>query len=89
MEALCVTWREKGHVMVTVKARVAKQRLKMPRLELFAGQMAVNSVDNVRRALDGFAVNAIHCLLDSTVALHWIRSGREYQQFVAYHLRKI
>ena len=47
----------KGQVMVTAEACLGKYRLTIPRLELFAGHMAVNSVDNVRRALDVFAVN--------------------------------
>ena len=75
--------------LVAVKARLAKQWLTIPRLELVAGQMAVNLVDNVRRALAGFPVASVCCWLDSTVALHWIRGGGEYRQFVANRVRKI
>ena len=75
--------------LVAAKERLAKQRLTIPRLELVAGHMAVNLVDNVRRALAGFPVASVCCWLDSTVALHWIRGGGEYRQFVANRVRKI
>ena len=75
--------------LVAAKARLAKQRLTIPRLELVAGHMAVNLVDNVRRALAGFPVTSVCCWLDSTVALHWIRGSGEYRQFVANRVRKI
>ena len=75
--------------LVAAKARLAKQRLTIPRLELVAGHMAANSVDNVRRALDGFPVVSVYCWLDSTVALHWIQGSGEYRQFVANRVRKI
>ena len=52
------------------KRAFAKQRLTIPRLELVAGHMAVNSVDNIRHILDGFSVTSVHCWLDSSVALH-------------------
>ena len=75
--------------LVTAKARLAKQGLTIPRLELVAGHMATNLVDNVRCALEGFPVASVRCWLDSTVALHWIRGGGEYRQFVANRVRKI
>ena len=75
--------------LVTAKARLAKQRLTIPRLELVAGHMAVNLADNVRCALTGFPVTSVHCWLDSTVALHWIQGDGEYRQFVANRVRKI
>ena len=75
--------------LVAAKARLAKQRLTIPRLELVAGHMAANSVDNIRRALDGFPIVSVYCWLDSTVALHWIRGSGEYRQFVANRARKI
>ena len=73
--------------LVAAKVRLAKQRL--TRLELVAGHMAVNTVDNIRYALDGFPVTSVHCWLDSSVALHWIRGNGEYGQFVANHMNKI
>ena len=75
--------------LVAAKARLAKQRLTIPRLELVAGHMAVNSVDNIRHALDGSPVTPVHCWLDSSVALHWIRGNGEYRQFVANRVKKI
>ena len=65
------------------KARLAKQRLTIPRLVLVVGHMAINRVDNISCALDGFPVTSVHCWLDSSVALHWIRSDGEYKQLVA------
>ena len=75
--------------LVAAKSRLAKQGLTIPRLELVSGHMGSNAVDNVRRALEGFPVTATYCWLDSTVALHWIRGGGEYRQFVANQVRKI
>ena len=51
--------------------------------------MVVNSVDNIRRVLDGFPVTSVHCCLDSSVALHWIRGNGEYRQFVANRVKTI
>ena len=48
--------------LVTAKARLAKQRLTIPRLELVAGHMAVNSVDDFSHAaLDGFPLTSVQC----------------------------
>lgn len=59
--------------LVTAKARLAKQGLTIPRRELVSGHMAVNLLSNVQDALQGFPVSSLHCWLDSSVALHWIR----------------
>ncbi len=69
--------------LVSAKARLAKQGLTIPRLELVSAHMASNLVDNVRKALDGFPVQETYCWLDSTVSLHWIKGGGEHKQFVA------
>ena len=74
--------------IVAGKARLAKQGLTIPRLELVAAHMATNLVWNVQEALKGFPVTSVHGWLDSTVALHWIKGG-EYKQFVANRVRKI
>jgi hypothetical protein len=47
------------------------------------------SVSNVRTALSGYPVRAVFGWLDSLVALHWIKGGRTYKQFVSYRVRKI
>ena len=75
--------------IVAAKARLAKQGLTIPRLELVACHMAANLATNVREALDGYPVNHVHCWSDSTVALHWIRGEGEYKQFVHNRVRKI
>lgn len=75
--------------LVTAKARLAKQGLTIPRLELVAGHMAVNLLTNVHDALTGYPVKSLNAWLDSTVALHWIRGAGEYKQFVGNRVRKI
>ena len=50
--------------------------------------MAVNLVTNVQKALRTDPVG-IHCWLDSTVALYWIKGKGEYRQFVANRVHKI
>ena len=75
--------------LVTAKARLAKQGLTIPRLELVSGRMAVNLITNTRDALEGFPVRELYCWLDSTVALHWIRGAGDYKQFVGNRVSKI
>ncbi|KAK3727323.1 hypothetical protein QZH41_006278 [Actinostola sp. cb2023] len=75
--------------LVAAKARLAKQGLTIPRLELVSGHMAVNLITNTRDALKGFPVGELQCWLDSTVALHWIRGAGEYKQFVSNRAHKI
>ena len=75
--------------LLAAKARLAKEQLTIPRLELVAGHMAVNSVDNIRHTLDGFPVTSLHCWHDSSVALHWICGNGEYRQFMANRVKKI
>ena len=75
--------------LVAAKARLAKQGLTIPRLELVAGHMAVNLLTNVHDALTGYLVKSLNAWLDSTVALHWIRGDSEYKQFVGNRVQKI
>lgn len=75
--------------LVAAKARLAKQGLTIPRLELVSAHMATNLIHNVRRALEGFPVKQSFGWLDSTVALHWVKGGGEYKQFVMNRVRKI
>ena len=75
--------------LVTAKSRLAKKGLTIPRLELVSGHMAANLVNNVKEALQGFPVESVHCWLDSSVALHWIKGGGDYKQFVRNRVRKI
>ncbi len=74
--------------LVCAKSRLAKRNLTIPRLELVAGHMAVNLVDNVQLAIDLCPVS-VHCWLDSTVALYWIKGHGEYRQFVSNRVHKI
>lgn len=75
--------------LVAARARLSKRGLTIPRLELVSGHMAVNLLVNVASALDGFPLTEKYCWLDSTVALHWIRSPGTYKQFVSNRVEKI
>ena len=75
--------------IVAAKARLAKQGLTIPRLELVASHMATNLANNVKEALEGCPVDQVYCWSDSTVALHWIRGEGDYKQFVHNRVRKI
>ena len=75
--------------LVAAKARLAKQGLTIPRLELVAGHMAANLASNIREALEEFPVDHVHCWLDSTEAVHWIRREGDYKQFVQNRVHKI
>ncbi|XP_046841821.1 uncharacterized protein LOC124435934 [Xenia sp. Carnegie-2017] len=75
--------------IITAKARLAKQGITIPRLELVSAHMACNIVDNVRKVLSEFPVEGTYAWLDSSVALHWIKGGGEYKQFVANRVQKI
>ena len=78
-----------GQELLTAKARIAKKGLTIPRLELVAGHMAANVVDNVKRVLQGYPVRKVYGWLDSSVALHWIRGESRYKQFVSNRVAKI
>lgn len=51
--------------------------------------MAVNLLTNVHDALTGYPVKSLNASFDSAVALHWIRDGSEYKQFVGNRVRKM
>ena len=75
--------------LVYVKSRrIAKRNLTITRLELIAGNMAVNFVTNVEVTLNNHQVE-MHCWLYSTVALYWIKGKGNYRQFVANRAQKI
>ena len=67
--------------IVAAKARLAKQGLTIPRLELVACHIATNLATNVREALEGYPVDQVYC---------WSvgREG-EYKQFVHNWVCKI
>ena len=75
--------------LVATKARLAKQGLTIPRLELVSAHMATNVINNVRCALEGFPVKQSFGWLDSTVALHLVKGGGEHKQFVMNRVKKI
>lgn len=74
---------------MAAKARLAKQGLTIPRLELISAHMATNLVVNVHNALNNVPAPNVYGWLDSTVALHWIKGNGQYKQFVANHVNKI
>ena len=75
--------------LVVARARLAKNGLTIPRLELVAAHMVVNLLANVEDALTGFPVKSRRAWTDSSVVLHWIRGAGEYKQFVGNRVRKI
>ena len=74
--------------LVAAKARLAKQDLTIPRLELVSAHMATNLVSNVKKTIDDVSVISVFGWLDSTVALQWLRGAGEYKQFVANRVKK-
>lgn len=80
---------ETSQELVVAKARLSKKGLTIPRLELVAGHMSANLVNNVKQALVDLPVREVYGWLDSTVALHWIRGNGEYKQFVHNRVKKI
>ncbi len=80
---------ETSQELLTAKARIAKKGLTIPRLELVAGHMAANLVENVRRVLTGYPVRKVYGWLDSSVALHWIKGENKYKQFVSNRVASI
>ena len=74
--------------LVAAKARLSKQGLIIPRLELVSGNMAMNVILNAKEASEGFPVGGVYWL-DSNVTLHWIKGGGNYNQFVANRVHKI
>ncbi|KAK3737964.1 hypothetical protein QZH41_000764 [Actinostola sp. cb2023] len=75
--------------LVAARARLAKQGLTIPRLELVAAHMAVNLLTNVRDAISWLPVQSMYGWLDSTMALYWITGDGDYKQFVGNRVRKI
>ena len=51
--------------------------------------MAANLITNVRNALVGFQLKQSYGWLDSSVALHWIKGGGKYKQFIENGVKKI
>ena len=71
---VCATARQPSGVsqgLVTAKARLAKQMLTIPRLELVSAHMATNLIINVEKALEGFPVNDA---MDGWIA-QWLSIG--------------
>ena len=56
--------------LVAAKARLAKESLSIPCLELVAGHMATILLTNVREAMEGLPFSNVYGWLDSTVPLH-------------------
>ena len=75
--------------LLAAKARLAKQGLTIPCLELVPGYMVMNLILNVKEASEGFPVGEMVYWLDSSVALHWFKGGENYKQFVANRVHKL
>ena len=75
--------------LVAAKARLAKQDLTIPRLELVAAHVANNLLANTSSALQKQPVIGLYAWSDSTTVLHWLLGQGEYKQFVADRVAKI
>ena len=75
--------------LVAAKSRLAKEQLTILRQELVSTHMACNLVHNVKQAFKGFPVSDVYGWLDSTTALHWLKEGGEYKQFIRNRVKKI
>ena len=86
-----VVYQRSGKIqgLVASKARLAKKGLIIPRLELVSAHMAANLAQNAKDALQGLPVRHVYGWLDSSVALHRIKGGGSYKQFVANRIKKI
>ena len=74
--------------LVAAKARLSKKST-IPRLELVGCHMAANLLENIKGALGNIEIRNKYGWTDSTVALHWIRGGGNYKQFVSNRVNKI
>ena len=75
--------------LTAAKSSLTKKNLTIPKLELVAAHTTANLVDNVRTALEEYPITSVYWLSDSTVALHCIKEGGSYKQFMTYRIRKI
>ena len=55
--------------LIASKSGIAKKNTSIPRLELVSAHIAVNLVDNIRTALEGYNISGTYVWLDSSVAL--------------------
>ena len=70
--------------LIASKSRIAKKSTSIPRLELVSAHMAVNLVDNIRTALEGYNISGTYVWLDTSVALYWIiNNNGNWKQFVS------
>ena len=70
--------------LIRAKYWLAKRNLLIPRLELIADYMPLNLATNVQAAFKVIP-STVHCWLDSTFALQWIKD----RQFVSNRVHKI
>ena len=86
-----VVWQEseQSQGLKTAKSRLAKRGLAIPGLELVAGHMAANRIDNVKKALQSYPIRHVHVWLGSSVALHWIKGENRYNQFASNRVANI
>lgn len=73
---------------MSAKARLVKQGLTIPRLDLISAHMVRNLLVNLKFALD-LPIIGINGWLESMVSLFWINGSGQYKQFVENRLQKI
>ena len=76
--------------LIASKCRIARKNTSIPRLELVSAHMAVNLVDNIRTALEGYNINGNYIWLDGSVALYWIiKNNGKWKQNLSKRVEKI
>lgn len=77
--------------LVASKTRLAPlSKLTIPRLELLAAVITARLVTAVREALSSvIVIDRLYCWSDSKAVLYWIKSNREYKQFVQNRVKEI
>ena len=78
-----------GQGLITIKSRLAKRNLTIPRLELIAAQMSANLSQNTKNDLNNQIVTNFYARSVSTVVLHWLKDMIEYKLFVSDRVAEI
>eukprot|EP00794_Sanderia_malayensis_P015468 gene15468-biopygen12871 len=74
---------------LTAKARVAKPKKSVPRLELIGAQMLTKLIKNVKAALKAEVTHETYEWLDRQIVLCWLENKGELKQFVCKSVNKI
>ena len=72
-----------GWRSVLVASKVTIPDMSIPRLQLLAALISARLLSSVKEALQPvICINGVYCWTDSKCVLYWIKSDKEYKQFV-------